>query len=143
MWRAFAVVTLVVLVAGPAGAAEKQRLDVTLTLHSKAFARVIAERVTDDGPCSGTSFRGARTADLTEGAQVTIKNAAGKIVGATTLKPGVVENVITQGGGTNFDCTFRFKAKVPPGKFWTVAIGSQPPVTISRADAKRRVLIEL
>lgn len=69
--------------------------------------------------------------DIAEGTTLTIKNAAGTVVGVTQL------GAASQAGSNFIDgtCNFRFETSVPASNFYSVSVGSHAGTTVPRAKA--------
>jgi hypothetical protein len=73
----------------------------------------------------------AEAADVQSGAQVTLKNANGAVVGAGTLGTG--QQVLSS--GTTYSCGFHYAvSQIPKSNFYQFSLGSRAPVTYSYAQ---------
>ncbi len=99
--------------------------------------------------------------DVYEGAQVTVTNGAGAVVGVGTLSPGQLEDPIlvheaAVPGSADipgsdipaFDtlqgrCRYDFAVEVGSADFYMIRVGSRNPVTVSRAQAESKSVPDL
>ncbi|XVQ11521.1 hypothetical protein ACQP1W_02760 [Spirillospora sp. CA-255316] len=92
----------------------------------------------DPGTCGG---RG-RFADITEGAQILIKDPDGKTLTAAKLGPGMPEKITRDAASQNAaHCTFLIPAATVPSRAsYQVQIGRQPPSKVAGPDIGRLTL---
>lgn len=145
-WARIGMLLVVPLAAGCGGSsangasavASPSRVSFTGTVQVQFVNRTAAE---EQFKVQGTSCVGAGSfSNVRPGTEVTITDAAGKIVGSTTLGQGQPD---LSGGGAqvfkNF-CRFPFSADVDPADFYTVKVLQYPPVIVKRADADQALV---
>ncbi|QTE28015.1 hypothetical protein [Pengzhenrongella sicca] len=86
-------------------------------------------------PATGACQITGADRDLKVGANVTIYDERGWVVGTGALAAGTSSGVEQQaGGGYVGTCTFGFRVTVPDAKFFQIRVADRGPVAVARAD---------
>lgn len=124
--RALIVVTLLLAACAPAGASPSaapttKTLNGTLALHGRAAAIGLTA-------CSGTGGYD----DIAAGAQVTVKDQTGTLIGTGSLEAG-------KANAERTTCTFAFKvADLPDATFYAIEVSHRGELTYSAAEMETR-----
>lgn len=125
--------TITVTTPSTAGTGSTATAATTLPESNKVAGLLVFDGGTWTGPAGAlcSTYGESAAADVQPGAQVTVKNANGSVIGAGALGKG--GQVLAS--GTTYFCGYHFSvSQLPKSDFYQFSLGSRPPVTYSYAQ---------